>query len=210
MSQQIELWKGAFGDLYQERNAPSDTEIVQRVAMWDHLYKYVYTMCGAYPKSVLEVGAGQGPNLMAIEKLALIAGVPIKLYATEINEKARLKLSENVKDLEILADIPKEEFADLVYTYGVMIHTHPAHLRALQTKMYNASKRWLLCAEYFAPETRPVVYRGEKDALWLDDYGSHWLSNFPLRVVAYGFMWKKITGLDNITWWLFEKTGKMI
>ena len=36
--------------------------------------------------------------------------------------------------------------------------------------------------------------------------GGFWLDHLPgLRVIAYGFSWKRLTGLDNLTWWLFEK-----
>lgn len=210
MTTQTDLWKGPFGDLYQERNAPTEKEVEARYKIWDTIIRSAYSHTGYFPNSILEVGAGQGPNLMALEKLSLDISKPIKLYATEVNEKARLKLQENVKSVEILHDIPKMELADLVYTYGVMIHTHPAHIKGLQQQMFDASKRYICCMEYFAPETRPVVYRGEKDALWLDDYGSKWLDNFPLRILSYGFLWKKTTGLDNVTFWLFEKTRKMI
>ena len=55
------------------------------------------------------------------------------------------------------------------------------------------------------PETIP--YRGHTEALFKRDFGSFWLDCFPdLRVLDYGFFWKRLTGLDNLTWWLFEKS----
>lgn len=211
MSQQIELWKGAFGDQYQERNLLTDEEVAYRIPFFTQLLQVIYTNCnGGLPDSILEIGAGQGPNMVALDKIALGMRRPLKLYATEANDKARDALQQNSKSTEILNDIPKIPVADLVFTYGVLIHTHPAHLRNLQDKIFNSSKRWVMCAEYFAPETRPLPYRGEKDALWLDDYGSKWVDNYPLRVLGYGFCWKKTTKLDNVTFWLFEKTEKMI
>ncbi len=210
MSQQTELWQGPFGDLYQDRNRLTKEEVDKRVDFLDMILKGIYSIHGTTPKSVLEVGAGQGPNILAFEKLALNISQPIKLYATEVNQRARVHLSENSKTVEILDQIPSMPTADLVMTYGVMIHTHPAHIRDLQTKMYDASNRYILCCEYFSPELRPQTYHGEKDALWLDDYGSKWLDNCSLRLLSYGFSWKKISGLDNITFWLFEKKGKMV
>lgn len=206
----LKLWEGPFGDLYQERNEPTSEEVDNRMKFLQHILQTIYTGCGILPSSVLEIGAGQGPNLMALEKLSMQIGKPLKLYATEINQRARVKLSENAKTVEILDKIPNIVTADLVMTYGVLIHTHPALIRELQTKIHNAANRWILCCEYFSPVTRPITYRGEKDALWLDDYGSIWLNNFSLSIVGYGFAWKKVTGLDNITFWLFEKVGKMI
>lgn len=210
MTQQTDLWEGKFGDFYQERNLVTEQEWQNRAKLWETIFKIIYMSTGVFPSSVLEVGAGQGPNLMAIEKLALSAQKPVKLYATEINEKARLHLQENVKSVEILHDIPKQETVDLIYTYGVMIHVHPAHIMGLQKQMFEASSRYIVCAEYFAPDMRPLPYRGEKDALWLNDYGKLWMNNFPLRVISYGFCWKPITGLDNITYWIFEKKKVMI
>jgi len=206
MTQQAKLWEGIFGDAYQERNTLDKKEIERREAFFTRIFMYIYSICGVMPKSVLEIGAGQGPNLCAIEKFSLAQSVPIKLYATEINQKARIALSENAKTVEILDEIPKEPLADLVLTYGVMIHTHPAHLRDLVNKMYNSSNKFLMCCEYFAPQTRPIPYRGEKDALWLDDYGSKMLEFYPsLEIKGYGFMWKPMSGLDNITYWVMQK-----
>lgn len=49
-------------------------------------------------------------------------------------------------------------------------------------------------------------YRGHDDRLFKRDFGGYWLDHFSdLWTVAYGFAWKRITGLDNLTWWLFEK-----
>lgn len=203
------LWRGVFGDAYQERNQFSEEEANKRQQFLEGVYRVIYQNCGDYPKSVLEIGAGQGQNLRALEKLSIKIEKPIALFATEINEKAKLNLKENAKSVTLLEEIPKVKIADLVFTYGVLIHTHPAHLRELLTKIYNCSNRWIMCVEYFSPTTRPIPYRGEKDALWLDDYGSHWLNNFPLRVIGYGFLWKKVTGLDNVTFWIMEKTERM-
>lgn len=209
-NQQIELWQGPFGDFYQERNMFTDEEVSKRLALLQNIFQVIYMNCnGKTPVSVLEVGAGQGQNLAAIDKMSKILSIPIKLYATEINQKARLRLKENVPVVEILDDIPKQPLVDLAFTYGVLIHTHPAHLMGLQRRIFDCSNRWIVCAEYFAPECRSMPYRGEKDALWLDDYGSRWLDNFPLRCLGYCFLWKRISGLDNVTVWMFEKTGKM-
>ena len=47
---------------------------------------------------------------------------------------------------------------------------------------------------------------GFRFRLFKRDFGGFWLDNFPdLQVVKYGFSWKRLTGLDNLTWWVFEK-----
>ena len=51
-----------------------------------------------------------------------------------------------------------------------------------------------------------IPYRGQEGLLFKRDFGGLWLDSFPsLRTVAYGFAWKRVTGVDNLTWWLFEK-----
>lgn len=206
-TKQTELWEGVFGDAYQERNQLDEAEVEKRVKFLRQVFVNTYR-----PKqltSILEIGAGQGPNICAWQKISIETAIPLNLYATEINRKARIALLENCPQVGVLDEIPKVPFADMVYTYGVLIHTHPAHLRLLQEKMYNASKRFVMFCEYFAPDTRAIPYRGEKDALWLDDYGKKFMDNFDVGLVTYGFAWKPYTGLDNITYWVFQKKGAM-
>ena len=51
-----------------------------------------------------------------------------------------------------------------------------------------------------------VRYRGYDDMLYKRDYGSMMLDLFPdLHVIDYGFLWKRITDLDDVNYWLFEK-----
>jgi len=221
MTQQINLWTGEFGNLYQDRNKLTQEEIEIRKGFWENIIRNIYMNCGAIPQSVLEIGAGQGPNLAAFRviydtmyeeanKLKLQDKKDIPLWATEINENARVQLKENVKDVHILDSISNiTNVADMALTYGVLIHTHPAHLKGVMDDIYKASKRWIVCCEYFAPESRMIPYRGENNALWLDDYGSRWVDNYPLRVIGHGFCWRRMTRLDNITFWIFEKTEKM-
>ena len=54
-----------------------------------------------------------------------------------------------------------------------------------------------------------IPYRGHTDALWRRDYGSIWLDNFTdLHCQGAIFAWKRMTGLDNLTFWVFEKGPK--
>jgi pseudaminic acid biosynthesis-associated methylase len=208
-TKQIELWRGPFGDMYNKRNEVTEEEIKNRTIFWKGVLQNIYMHCsGAVPKSILEVGAGQGPNLIALRNIYKKMDVIVELYGTEVNENAKKKLKE-IKEVEVLDNIPATECMDLVFTYGVLIHTHPGHLYNLQKKIYNCSSRFIVCTEYFSPTSRPIPYRGENDALWADDYGGRWLDQFRLRVLGNGFCWKRTTGLDNVTVWMMEKMEKM-
>ena len=91
-------------------------------------------------------------------------------------------------------------------TSGVLVHIHPDNLLPSCKEIYRCSTRWIGCIEYFADKPETVPYRGNNDQLFKRDFGSLWLDNFPdLRTVAYGFAWRRLTGLDNVNWWLFEK-----
>ena len=96
--------------------------------------------------------------------------------------------------------------ADLVFTSGVLIHIHPDNLEASLREIYRCASRWIVTIEYFSDKQEMIPYRGHKDKLFKRDFGGYWLDMFSdLRVIAYGFVWKRVTGLDNLTWWLFEK-----
>lgn len=224
MTEEIKLWEGDFGDKYQERNVVTKEEIDIRQNFWENLLRIIYQNSGTLPKSILEVGAGQGPNLAALQniydnmyKMAVEAKKDVKIpkldvtyWATEVNQKAQEQLKTNVENINILPTIRgTKNIADLVFTYGVLIHTHPAQLKGLLEDIHGASKRWIVACEYFAPETRAISYHGKDQALWLDDYGSKYLDNFKLKVIGHGFCWKRMTKLDDITFWLFEKAEKL-
>jgi hypothetical protein len=96
--------------------------------------------------------------------------------------------------------------ADLAFTSGVLIHIHPDHLAAAIEEIHRCAARWIVCIEYFSDKAEEIAYRGHGERLFKRDFGGLWLDRFPgLRVAAYGFAWKRVTGLDNLTWWLFEK-----
>jgi pseudaminic acid biosynthesis-associated methylase len=195
----IELWKSSFGDEYTVRNGSAT--VAARQAAWDLVLP---DDC----ESILEVGANAGLNLEALAELT-----EAELYATEPNDKARAELDLNgvVPYTHIRPDTAdKLTFGtgsiDLVFTSGVLIHVPPDNLIASMREIHRVAKRYIICAEYFAPHEEMIPYRGYNDALWRRDYGSLYLDNFPdLRCIAHMFAWKRMTGLDNLTFWLFEK-----
>jgi pseudaminic acid biosynthesis-associated methylase len=202
---QESLWRGEFGDAYVDRNEVDPAVVAARTVCWSEMLK---TIAGAPPASILEVGANIGRNLRAIQRLTAA-----KLYALEPNEKARERLIadrvvEADKTLNGLASkIPLADGAvDLAFTFGVLIHIHPDNLLASMNEIYRVSRRYIICAEYFADKPTEVTYRGHTEALFKRDFGGYYLDNFPkLKVVDYGFFWSRLTAMDNTTWWVFEK-----
>lgn len=202
---QSRFWRGEFGDAYTERNAATDDRLAARIAMWARILR---AMEGAPPRSILEIGANVGINLQALGFLT-----DATLHAIEPNAGARAAIVENgilpparVHD-GVAAEIGMSDGAvDMAFTSGVLIHVHPDDLLASCREIHRVARRYVVCAEYFSDQPDEVEYRGHAGYLFKRDFGSFWLDNFAdLRVLDYGFLWRRLTGLDNITWWVFEK-----
>lgn len=199
------LWRGDFGDAYTDRNAVSDQKLAVLTAHWARIMRVAD---GLPPRSILEVGANIGLNLRALRRLT-----DAEFFALEPNSVARKRLvddqvvpASNVLD-GLASRVPlKDASVDLAFTSGVLIHIHPKDLAASCNEIYRVSRRYIACIEYFSDKEEEISYRGHTEALFKRDFGGFYLDQFPdLRVLDYGFAWKRLTGLDNLTWWLFEK-----
>ncbi len=204
---QSAAWRGDFGTLYTERNLPDEAALAGRLRLWSAL---INTMQGAMPQSVLEVGANAGLNLRALRLLCAAS-----FHAVEPNAQARARLigdgvvpAERVYD-SIATAIPLDDGAvDLAFTSGVLIHIAPDQLLESCREIHRVSRRYVACVEYFSDKPSELPYRNHDGLLFKRDFGSFYLDNFAdLRVIDYGFFWKRVTGLDNLTWWVFEKTA---
>ncbi len=204
---QLRFWQGAFGDDYAERNAITAERLRARELMWTTILE---RLAQEPPRSILEVGANVGLNLRALRALS-----NAELFAVEPNDQARrLLLGQGVLTERCALDGAADTIAlpdqavDLVFTSGVLIHIAPEDLLAACREMHRVSRRFLLSIEYFSDREETVTYRGHDGQLFKRDFGGFWLDNFSdLEVVDYGFFWKRLTGLDNLTWWLLRKTG---
>lgn len=207
LSPQAALWRGEFGDAYAERNAPDADRLAQMARHWSKVLRCTE---GEPPRSILEVGPNVGLNLRALARVTTA-----ELWAVEPNAKARdilvndgVMAPERVLDgVAAKIDLPNGA-ADLAFTSGVLIHIHPRDLLASCREIHRVARRYVACVEYFSDREEEVPYRGNREALFKRDFGGFWLDNFPdLRVLDYGFAWRRATGLDNSTWWVFEKRG---
>jgi pseudaminic acid biosynthesis-associated methylase len=206
-NKQEALWRGDFGNVYIDRNVVTDDRLA---ALTKHWARILRAMDGTPPTSILEAGANIGLNLRAIRRLT-----EARFFALEPNAKARARLvedkivpAENVLD-GLCQSIPlRDGTADMAFTSGVLIHIHPDNLLAACRELHRVARRFVVCIEYFADKPEEILYRGQSEALFKRDFGAFYMENFSdLRVVDYGFTWKAMTGLDNLTWWVLEKSG---
>lgn len=206
MTRQLDAWQGAFGDEYLKRNPVSRQSVQRKLADWSAM---LAPLRDQPPTSILEVGCNVGQNLSALRLLT-----DAELFGVEPNSQARQTLVEQgLLDADHTVDgtasnLPFADGAvDLAFTCGVLIHIAPEDLLDSCSEMYRVAGRYILCIEYFSADPVEKPYRGEDGLLYLRDFGSFWLENFPaLTVVDFGFFWKRFSG-DNVNWWLFEKAS---
>ena len=201
MTAQLDRWRGQFGDSYIDRNRSSDDFIDALAAM----FRPIIGHCPTPPRSIIEIGANIGNNLVALSRLL---ADPVCI-GVEPNAKARDKLTERgFKAINGVAQqIPlPDASADLAFTAGVLIHIHPDDLTAAYREIHRVSSRYILSLEYFADRPEQKSYWGSDDQLFKRDFGELWLELFPeLKIAGYGFVWRRASGVDNLNWWLFEK-----
>lgn len=205
-SKQIDAWRGEFGNDYIQRNQPTPDRMRTLTRCFAEIFA---AMPGPAPASVFEVGCNIGNNLRAIDRLA-----DCELFGLEPNSKAREALaSTGITSPEkifegVATELPMpDNSVELAFTSGVLIHIPPADLPNVYREMHRISSRYLLSIEYFSASPETISYRGESDLLFKEDFGKRWLDMFDdLTCVESGFFWKETTGMDNLNWWLFQKS----
>jgi pseudaminic acid biosynthesis-associated methylase len=193
-----ELWAGEFGRAYIERNRLLDE---RRAAFWTGL------LAEFEIESALEVGCGQGANLRPIARLLDAHEV----WGIDINDDALTIARTHAPGINVVASrarqLPfRDGLVDLAFTVGVLIHQPETTLPTVLAEIVRCSRRYVLWAEYHAPRTEEVPYRGEPGALFRRDYGQIYHDLFPtLMVRREGFL-APDEGFDRLTWQLLEKT----
>jgi pseudaminic acid biosynthesis-associated methylase len=204
-TQQLGAWRGEFGDSYTQRNVADDEALRARTRMWARILQ---PLAGESPASILEVGANLGLNMRALQRLT-----GARITAVEPNPTARARL---ISDGVLAEDSVHDAIAgalpftngqfDMVFTSGVLIHIAPDDLGKACDEMHRVAAKFIMCCEYFSDKEEEIPYRGQTGLLFKRDFGGFWMDRHAdLTLVDYGFFWKRTTGLDNLTWWLFRK-----
>lgn len=197
MTQQLDVWRGEFGQHYTDRNVVDPGQVVP---------VFQKILEGLPPRRILEVGCNRGHNLAA---LRTVAGPQAEVVGIEPNPYA-LQLAQQREHVRALAgDVFHLPFPDgafeLVFTAGVLIHIALANLPAALDEIYRCSRRYILAIEYFAEEETPINYRGHTALLWKRNFLKHYQDRFPdLAVVRQGYE----ESWDRSHWWLLEKPGR--
>lgn len=191
LTYQESLWTGAFGSDYTNRNPKS---IPQRMFFWEE------TMNALRPERTLEVGCGVGLNLEHIWNHT-------EVWAVDLNDDA-LTYASTVPDVRTLKasghDLPfRDEYFDLIFTAGVLIHQHPDTVMEVMRHIARCSKKWVMCIEYEADEFEEIPYRGKNMSLFKGPYPTLY-GELGLNLEQQGVL-KMEMGFDNCSWSLFSK-----
>jgi pseudaminic acid biosynthesis-associated methylase len=204
-TEQERFWAGEFGTEYIGRN--QNASIVAA-----NLALFAQALRGARGiESCLEFGANIGLNLRALRQLLPHAS----LGGIEINEEACSALrcwldasgGGQAHHASILEFCPPSA-VDLVLVKGVLIHISPDELPLLYEKLVQASKRYVLVAEYYNPTPLAVPYRGHGERLFKRDFVGEMMDRHrDLRLIDYGFVYHRdpLFPQDDLTWFLLEK-----
>ena len=199
-TEQENFWAGEFGLNYIDRNN-SEPLLNSKIAMWAKMLQSANSV-----HSIKELGCNIGLNLVALKRL----NPSLSLSGYEINADAAQQASKfgvaDIKQGSILEEI-NDEKVDLTFTAGVLIHINPDHLDNVYANLVNGSKRYVLVAEYYNPAPTSIKYRGHEDRLFKRDFAGDLIDNYGLKLVDYGFIYKRDNWApqDDITWFLLEK-----
>jgi len=198
---QMDFWQGQFGKEYNTRNSFSQAE-------WDEFYLKTWgttkidmnqKCIGDLPKDIkiLEIGANIGMQLAGLQRMGFA-----NLYGIEIQKDAVELAKKNTQNINIIHgsafDLPfKDNYFDLVFTSGVLIHIAPKDLPNVMSEMYRCSSKFVWGFEYFAKEVTDIVYRDNPGFLWKADYAKLFQERFPnLKEVKKDFY--KYTDSENV------------
>ena len=207
---QIKTWSGDFGRKYTNRNIflPKDLDkfyidtwgVSRSRMMKDFLIPVKRNIV-----KVLEVGCNVGNQLNCLQNLGFkeLYGIDVQAYAVE---KAK-KITKGINIIKGSAfDIPfKDNYFDLVFTAGVLIHVSPDDINIALDEIYRCSKRYVCGFEYFAQDYTKINYRGKNDLLWKTDFCRLYLDRFNDLKIVKERKYKYVKSDKVDTMFLLEK-----
>jgi pseudaminic acid biosynthesis-associated methylase len=208
---QEEFWSGEFGNEYTDRNKNIDQLTFEKFGITRTSMNQQF-LTNLNINNVLEVGCNRGEQLnlvwLANENIQDFYGIDINEHALQEARKSNLNISFNKGSA---LDIPfKDNYFDLVYTSGVLIHIHPDNLLKAIYEIYRCSKKYVFGFEYFDKEHQAIPYRNNDGYLWKGDFRKLYQQYFPdLKLVKEEFYeYKDGSGyVDSM--FLLEKTSSV-
>ena len=196
------FWEGEFGDGYTERNQLDPALRAPRLKQVLDLTTGVHSVC--------ELGANRGLNVRALHQV----DPNLEITAIEVNTTAFTELAKvpNVRAIQSsIQDFVPPQTYDLTFTCGVLIHINPNDLPVAFQRLYEASRRYVLIAEYINPVPVELEYRGHSGRLFKRDFAGDFIDQIgpgKLEILDYGFWWRRVEPQwDDLTWTLMRKAS---
>lgn len=176
------FWQSSFARGYLSRNYFTNKQLdnsyikkfgISRSKMNQKILK------GLKIGNILEVGCNVGNQLSMLQSQGYK-----NLYGIEIYEPAVELAKKHTRGINIIKgsafELPfRDNYFDLVFTSGVLIHINPKNLRKTMREIYRVSKRFIWGFEYFSDKTQTIKYRGNKDRLWKSNFAKTYKKFFP-------------------------------
>jgi pseudaminic acid biosynthesis-associated methylase len=186
-TQQIQFWQSEFGAEYTERNKFS---VDEQDALYVNEYGNTRTdmnkefLADLEIGNFLEVGCNVANQLRCLQSMGYnqLYGIELQAYAVE-------KVKEITKGINVIQgsgfDIPfKDNYFDLVFTSGVLIHISPEDINTILDEIYRTSKQYIWGFEYYSDVYSEIPYRGNSNKMWKANFMQLFLNRFPdLEVV---------------------------
>lgn len=207
---QEEIWDGEFGKEYTERNIYSPQELneentkqygISRTGMNEEfLSEYIEKNV-----RILEIGCNVGNQLRFLQEMGYknLYGIELQPYAVE-------RAKELTKGINIIQasgdDIPfKDEYFDIVFTSGVLIHIAPENLPKVMKEMTRCSKKYIWGFEYYSDVFSEINYRENKNAMWKGNYAEEYARNCPELKIMKQKKYKYIENSNTDSMFLLSK-----
>ena len=185
MTEQLQEWRKDFGNEYTQRNLLTTEEVENT-----YLLSYGITRSSMNKlfldfldrdMRILEVGTNVGLQLNLLSKLGFknLYGIEINPSAIEISQQINKSLPVYIIKASAF-DIPfKDNWFDLVFTSGVLIHIHPNDISSATKEIYRCTNNYIWGFEYFTSEGyKEIIYRGKSNLLWKTDFKKVFFNNF--------------------------------
>ena len=174
ITHQRKTWEDEFGEGYLERNVYNPKELndfymkrfgITKDTMNDNFLKDI-------PKDakILEVGTNIGNQIFHLQSQGFT-----NLYGIEIQDRAINYAKHRTDNLNIIKgdalDIPfKDNYFDIVFTHGVLIHISPENIIKVIDEIYRVSNKYIWGLEYYADKYTDLDYHGQKNIMWKTNF----------------------------------------
>lgn len=208
---QLNNWIEKFGKEYTDRNNLSLEELEK---LYKENYGFTRTELNTLfldkidrSKKILEIGSNIDIQLLCLQKMGFK-----NLYGIEPQEYVVWLSKDRTKNINIIKgdafDIPfKDEFFDIVFTSGVLIHIHKQNIKKAIREIYRCSNRYIWGFEYYADKYTEILYRGQKNLLWKANFPKIYMDTFPdLKIVKIKVL-KYLESNNTDVMFLLKKNG---